>query len=1314
MSKAKSSRFREVVKLTKGTTKTTRKCHYCNTVHPQTKKPEGNPLGIIANIVEDGKSQSIEPDILLPHQIKQIFDKVLPSTVEKLGLPYHAHPRNLILTVVKVPPVTLRPEIRIPGMSNKGNIDGITMGFQALMKQNAFIEIPAGKPTDAEIATINEFNQTYYSIIKPLPKKVNVRAGPEAKALSLMIKSKQSIQRKNLLGKRTRNGGRSTISHNQLLHPGEIAIPLSTARKLLYTETVQDYNKIRLGSLVANGNQYPGVAKVFKKSDQREYFVSSNSNIILENGDVVYRHMISGDILEFNRAPSLTMSSITSMIARVVENPNINTYGMNVLICKLFNADFDGDAMSIYVNQSEHSRSELHDISSIKNVFIGHADGLPAIGQTYDSILGLFELTKTGVQLSAYQCMRLFQNCRVMPLIATHDKSGKVASYSGRDVIGLILGDIAVNLSGRPTYYQKALEHIIYYNPDDIFLEIKNGRLVRGVLDKKYVADGALNGLYHIIANEYGFERAIDILFDMQQVAINYIAGFGATIGLEDLLISAESKREINTIVSELVLKSSLLTDQLNLGNIVAPIGKTVDEFYEAQQIELLSVFDDFNEPIMKSIDPNSNNLFKLVSSGAKGKMEHLVSMVSLSGQIAMNGERIRENFGFKRTLSYFRRFETDPGARGYIFNSFVSGLTMPEFIWNAAKARVDIIIKALSTAETGEQNRKSIKNLESIIINNYRWAMKDRNIIQLVYGGNYIDPRETIGVKFNTVFLNDADLKSKYQYDGKGAIFEAEFARIKADRDKYREVFLPFESYEFSHLLTADRILPIDPERLMTNKINKLSEEASKPSSQDLVAMVEAVHEFTSNFHYCIFHPSAKTKKREIPDFVIETVWLMCMSVRATFCARNLEARGVSPRMLSEMLDEINIKYIKSLIAPGTAAGNIAAQSFSEPLTQMMLDAHHKSALGGTNKSMMIKIKGILNAKHVPSILMATSCIITPAANVIKSKSLVQELANNIESLHFNRFVCSYQVFFEKYGEITHPDYKHETKMITDFARMNTIKAPGNLLPWCVRIELNKSTLLLKNIALEYIILQLRAVHPDLYFVYTPENAKKLILRVYIRNTAFRKRVECDGIVALVEVLLQTVLRGVRNILNTEVVKLSRNVIDKSGSIVADEGSFGIRTTGTNLAQLLHNPLIDAKKTITDAIQEISAVLGIEAARTKIILELKNLVGKCGYGHLSIYADEMTYTGFVTGIERGGLTSREASNTLLRMGFSSPIQALESIVMKNSEERVTGVTGALMCAKVPCVGTIYNRVVINEEFVRKHMKTVGEAIDQL
>ena len=91
-----------------------------------------------------------------------------------------------------------------------------------------------------------------------------------------------------------------------------------------------------------------------------------------------------------------------------------------------------------------------------------------------------------------------------------------------------------------------------------------------------------------------------------------------------------------------------------------------------------------------------------------------------------------------------------------------------------------------------------------------------------------------------------------------------------------------------------------------------------------------------------------------------------------------------------------------------------------------------------------------------------------------------------------------------------------------------------------------------------------------------------------------------------------------------------------------------------------------------------------------------------------------MTYTGFVTGIERGGLTSREASNTLLRMGFSSPIQALESIVMKNSEERVTGVTGALMCAKVPLVGTIYNRVVINEDFVRKHMKTVGEAIDQL
>src|SRR5690606_1105172 len=117
--------------------------------------------------------------------------------------------------------------------------------------------------------------------------------------------------------------------------------------------------------------------------------------------------------------------------------------------------------------------------------------------------------------------------------------------------------------------------------------------------------------------------------------------------------------------------------------------------------------------------------------------------------------------------------------------------------------------------------------------------------------------------------------------------------------------------------------------------------------------------------------------------------------------------------------------------------------------------------------------------------------------------KTKVQEIANNIEVMKLGQFVFTWQIFFEKFGEIVHSKYTHEQKIVDDFLKMNPLlKPPSDLIKWCIRIVINKTMLILKNMSLELIVNKIHDIYPDLYVVYTPENSSEVIVRIYIRSS--------------------------------------------------------------------------------------------------------------------------------------------------------------------------------------------------------------------
>ena len=113
-----------------------------------------------------------------------------------------------------------------------------------------------------------------------------------------------------------------------------------------------------------------------------------------------------------------------------------------------------------------------------------------------------------------------------------------------------------------------------------------------------------------------------------------------------------------------------------------------------------------------------------------------------------------------------------------------------------------------------------------------------------------------------------------------------------------------------------------------------------------------------------------------------------------------------------------------------------------------------------------------------------------------------------------------------------------------------------------------------------------------------------------------------------------------------------------------------------------------------------------------KRTLELRKEMSDVSKEHCTIYADEMTYSGHVTSIHRTGLQKREMNNVTLRLSFQSPIQVIENAATDGLIDKISGISGPLIMGSSPNIGTTYNKLIINEQFVDEYHKTKGKKIN--
>ncbi len=662
-----------------------------------------------------------------PIELRARLEKIPDEDLAVLGFNVKGfRPEWMVLTVLAIPPVTMRPSITLE--SGERSEDDLThkLGDIVRINQRLFENINAGAP---EVIIEDLWDLLQYHIatfidneIAQLPPARH-RGGQVLKTLTERIKSKEGRIRHNLAGKRTDFSARTVISPDPLIELNEVGVPQDMAMSLTIPERITEWNKEYLRSFVENGpKKYPGANYIIKPDGKRKTITAETRDEILAELDVGYtveRHLINGDIALFNRQPSLHRMSMMCHKVKVLPG---RTFRLNPAVCNPYNADFDGDEMNLHIPQTEEARAEARILMLVETQLISPRYGLSVVGCIHDGITGNYLLTKELV-LTREEAIDLLFSCGVMDLSSLPHKD----KVDGKEVFSVLLPD-DFNFIGKDRSGNE--------------VKITNGQLKSGFMDKSNL--GQESGLMlRNIYERYGPARTADILGKISKLGIAVLSRRGFSIGLGDLDLLEETNQQIQETITAAEQEAFKLIDNYYAGKLDPLPGRSLKETLELRILEVLNrARNKSGDLAMRQIKENAALI--MARSGARGNALNIAQMSAIVGQQALRGKRIER--GFKgRTLSYFKKNDLSPKARGFIKNNFKSGLTPAEFFFGAMTGRDALMDTALRTPKSGYLYRRLSNAMQDLKVE-YDGTVRDASgkIVQFSYGEDGLDVSKT------------------------------------------------------------------------------------------------------------------------------------------------------------------------------------------------------------------------------------------------------------------------------------------------------------------------------------------------------------------------------------------------------------------------------------------------------------------------------------------------------------------------------------------------------------------------------------------
>jgi len=350
---------------------------------------------------------------------------------------------------------------------------------------------------------------------------------------------------------------------------------------------------------------------------------------------------------------------------------------------------FDGDEMNMHIGQNVLAETELRNLAAIPYQIISPANNGPIIGIYQDSLLGSYRFTRDEITLNPREAMNLlmmYSKVNPSTLFANHQK---VTNF---DVLSQIMPPLTIK------YKTKLWDNDANEDPaiSNNVLEIRNGKYIRGQIEKSVLGSGT-KGLIHRVCNDFGNRNAADFIDDLQNVITEYMKRSSYSVGVSDLMSNRETSAQITEIIKSKKLEVAALIQKVHTGIFENNTSHSNKMEFETQVNNILNdATKDSDKVSRKSLNQN-NRFLMIVNSGSKGTLLNISHMISCLGQVNVDGKRVPYGFD-SRTLPHFSKFDDSPGARGFIENSYINGLTASELFFHAMGGRVGLIDTAVKS----------------------------------------------------------------------------------------------------------------------------------------------------------------------------------------------------------------------------------------------------------------------------------------------------------------------------------------------------------------------------------------------------------------------------------------------------------------------------------------------------------------------------------------------------------------------------------------------------------------------------------------
>ncbi|QCC46582.1 DNA-directed RNA polymerase subunit A' [Halobellus limi] len=702
---------------------------------------------------------------LMPSDIRDWFEDIPDEDIETLGIdPSRSRPEWMILTVLPVPPVTARPSITLD--NGQRSEDDLTHKLVDIIRINQrFMENREAGAPQLIIEDLWELLQYHVTTfvdneISGTPPARH-RSGRPLKTLSQRLKGKEGRFRGSLSGKRVNFSARTVISPDPTLSLNEVGVPERVAREMTQTMNVSERNVDRAKQYVRNGPEgHPGANYVKRPDGRRLKVTEKNCEELAEKIDAgweVNRHLIDGDIVIFNRQPSLHRMSI--MAHEVVVMP-YKTFRLNTVVCPPYNADFDGDEMNMHALQTEESRAEARVLMRVQEQLLSPRFGENIIGAIQDHISGTYLLTNGNPEFTETQALDLLRATSIdtLPEPAGEDDTG-APYWTGRQLFSELLPD-DLNLS----FTSSAGDEVV----------IEDGQLISGTIDEDAV--GAFGGeVVDTLAKVHSKTRARVFVNEVASLAMRAIMHFGFSIGIDDESIPGEANEQVDEAIGNAYDRVQELIEIYEAGELESLPGRTVDETLEMKIMQQLGKARDSAGEIAEDHFRDDNPAVVMARSGARGSMLNLTQMAGCVGQQAVRGERI--NRGYEgRTLSHYQPNDLSAEAHGFVENSYRGGLTPREFFFHAMGGREGLVDTAVRTSKSGYLQRRLINALSELEAQ-YDGTVRDTSgtVVQFEFGEDGTSP-----VKVSSSEDNPIDVENVAD-----RILDAEF-ESEAEKERF------------------------------------------------------------------------------------------------------------------------------------------------------------------------------------------------------------------------------------------------------------------------------------------------------------------------------------------------------------------------------------------------------------------------------------------------------------------------------------------------------------------------------------------------